>query len=121
MKNGRKPGVIGSDWQEPQQRAFEYLIDRFTTAHILRHYDPKIPIRLEMDASQWALAGVLSQRFDDGWHPIAFCSRKFNGAEQYYPIYDKEMMAVVFSFDHWRHYLDGATDIEVFTDHQNLK
>jgi len=30
-------------------------------------------------------------------------------------------MAIVMSFEHWRHYLDGASDVEVFSDHQNLK
>jgi hypothetical protein len=121
MKNGRKPGLIGHDWQEPQQQAFEKLIDSFTTAPILRHYDPTCPIRIETDASSAALAGVLSQKFEDGWHPIAFYSQKFNNTEWHYPIYDKEMMAVVMSFQHWRHYLDGATNIAVYTDHQNLK
>src|SRR6267378_6197842 len=30
-------------------------------------------------------------------------------------------MGIVKSFNHWRHYLDGAANIEVYTDHQNLK
>jgi len=38
-----------------------------------------------------------------------------------YPIYDKELMAIVMSFRHWRHYLDGVTETEVFSDHENLK
>lgn len=122
MKRGRKPGLIGRDWQEAQQKAFEKLIKCFTTAPILRHYDPKSPLRLEADASQGALAAVLSQLFEDGWHPIAFYSRKFTTTEWHYPIYDKEMMAIVKSFEHWRHYLDGApAAVEVFSDHQNLK
>ena len=129
MKNGRKPGLIGDEWQEPQQRAFEKLINfafeklinRFTTAPILRHYDPSLPCRLEADASRAALAGVLSQRHEDGWHPIAFFSRKFSNSEWNYPIYDKEMLAIVKSFEHWRHYLDGAKGTEVYSDHQNLK
>jgi len=44
----------------------------------LRHYYPTLPIRLETDASNAALAGILSQLFEDGWHPIAFFSQKFN-------------------------------------------
>ena len=121
MKKGRKPGLIGHHWQEPQQRAFEELIDQFTTAPLLRHYDRNLPLRLETDASQWALAGIISQPFKDQWHPIAFFSRRFTEAEINYQIYDKEMLAIVASFDHWRHYLDGAIDTEVYTDHQNLK
>jgi hypothetical protein len=65
MKKGRKPGLIGLEWQEPQQRAFKELIDRFTTAPLLRHYNPKLPLRLETDVSHWALAGILSQPFEN--------------------------------------------------------
>jgi hypothetical protein len=83
MKNGRKPGRIGSNWQEAQQKSFEDLIDKFMTAPILRHYNPNLPMRLETDSSRATLAGVLSQKFKDGWHPIAFYSRnltmKLNG------------------------------------------
>ena len=121
MKNGRKPGQIGTDWQEPQEQAYHRLIDAFTTAPVLRHYDPSSSIRVETDASHYALAGILSQSFEDGWHPIAYYSRKFTGAELRYPVYDKELMAIVMSFRHWRHYLEGAQDVEVFSDHQNLK
>jgi hypothetical protein len=32
MKNGRKPGLIGSNWQGAQQKAFEGLIGKFATA-----------------------------------------------------------------------------------------
>jgi hypothetical protein len=41
--------------------------------------------------------------------------------EWHYPIYDKEMMAIVMSFGYWCHYLDGASGIKVFSDHQNLR
>src|SRR5207247_166164 len=41
LKNGKKPGSIANDeWQAPQQKAFERLIDAFTSAPVLRHYDP---------------------------------------------------------------------------------
>ena len=53
-------------------------------------------------------------------HPI--CSRKFSPAELNYPIYDKELLAMVAAFKQWRVYLEGATHpIQVFSDHKNLK
>ncbi len=121
MKNGRKPGRIGAHWQEPQELAYNKLIDAFVTAPLLRHYDPTKPLRMETDASNYAMAGILSQPADDSkWHPIAYYSRKFSGAELQYPIYDKELMAIVMGFRHWRHYLEGTVDIEVHSDHENL-
>ena len=122
MRKGRKPGKIGAEWGSSQNQAFNQLIDAFITTPVLRHYDPFRPCRVETDASDAAAAGILSQKFEDNcWHPIAYYSRKFTGAELNYPIYDKEMMAIVLSFQHWRHYLQGAPDIiEVWSDHENL-
>jgi hypothetical protein len=31
------------------------------------------------------------------------------------------MMAIVMSVKHWHRYLDSASDVKVFSDHQNLK
>ena len=122
LKNGRKPGRIADrEWQAPQQEAFERLIDAFISAPVLRHYDPALPMRLESDASSTACAGILSLKWEDGWHPIAYCSKKFSGAEVHYPIYDKELLAIVWSFRQWRHYFEGAPGIEVWSDHENLK
>jgi len=42
----------------------------------------------------------LSQKDDDGvLHPVAFMSRKFDLAECNYEIYDKELLAIVRSFE----------------------
>ena len=121
MKNGKKPGLIADCWQKPQQEAFEQLIDAFITAPVLWHYDPDRKLRMETDVSGTACVGILSQKWKDGWHPIAYFSRKFSGPELNYPIYDKELLAIILGFRQWRHYLEGASEIEVWSDHQNLK
>jgi hypothetical protein len=122
LKNGKKPGLIADEeWQAPQQKAFQQLIDAFISAPVLRHYDPSLPLRLETDASSTACAGILSLKWEDGWHPVAYCSKKFSGSEVHYPIYDKELLTIVWSFKQWRHYLEGAPNIEVWSDHENLK
>ena len=59
---------------------------------------------------------------NDKLHPIAFHSRKFSATKINYEIYDKELLAIVDSFQTWRHYLEGAsTPITVYTDHKNLE
>ena len=75
------------------------------------------------DASDFALGGILSQEGDDHeLHPIAFHSRKFQAAEINYPIYDKELMAIVDCFDEWRRFLEGSPHkVTVYTDHKNLE
>lgn len=123
-QNGRKSGNFSKEWGTQQHEAFLALLGAFQTAPLLRHYDPKLPIRLETDASSAALSGILSQLQEDTkkWHPIAFFSKQFKGAETYYSTPDKELMAIVECFKHWRHYLEGSQHtIEVWSDHQNLQ
>jgi len=76
---------------------------------------------LETDASDFAIAGTLSQKFEDGKiHPGRCASRKLSPAELNYDVYDKEMLAIVFSLRKNRHYLQGAEHkTTVFSDHQN--
>jgi len=60
-QNGRKTGNFSKEWGKLQQQAFIELLETFQKAPLLQHYDPKLPIRLEADASNAALKGVLSQ------------------------------------------------------------
>ena len=47
---------------------------------------------------------------DDGQlHPVAFHSRKFEVAEINYEIHDKELLAIVDSFQQWPHFLEGSS------------
>ncbi len=114
--------------------------DAFTKALVFAHFDPARPIRLETDASGFAIAGIISQQQDDvcegadgtaratgkgcvnkgHWHPVAFWSRSMSPAERNYAIGDQEMLAIVMSCHYWRHYLEGARHpVEVLTDHHN--
>ena len=107
---------------EPQQQACETLKSTFTTAPVLHHFDPAREITLETDASNLVSAGILSQPDDEGiLHPVAFYSKKHSPVECGYPIYDKELLAIVMAFKHWRPLLEGSTyPILVVTDHRNL-
>jgi hypothetical protein len=43
-------------------------------------------------------------------------------AKRNYTVGDQEMLAIVMSYRHWRHYLEGARHpVEVLTDHHNLQ
>ena len=76
---------------------------------------------IEAEASDFAIAAVLSQHNDNGiLHPVAFHSRKLILAELNYPTHNKEMLAIVDAFKTWQHYLVGSEGVEVFTDYHNL-
>ena len=109
-------------WSYECGRAVEELKQRFTSAPILRHYDPELPCILEYDASDFAIGAHLSQEFEGHLQPVAFHSRKMNKHEINYEIHDKELFAITAAFKEWRRYLEGARHkISVYTDHRGLE
>lgn len=109
-------------WTPSCESAFCSLKSAFTSAPVLTHPNYDRPFVLEADASGYAVGAVLSQQADDGHlHPVDFYSRSLTDAERNYPIYDKELLAIVVALRHWRHHLMGASHrTTVFTDHKNL-
>jgi hypothetical protein len=109
-------------WTNNVDEAFVWLKTMFTTAPILRHFDPDLPVTLHADSSGAALSGIISQPHDGNLHPVAFWSRKCLPAECNYDIHDREMLAIVESMKHWRHYLEGAKfPVQILSDHKNLE
>ena len=108
---------------QSQQDAFAYLKKAFTTAPVLEHFQPGEQVFLETDASDFAIAAVISQKDSKSKiHPITFFSRKLQPAELIYDIHDKELLAIIEEFKHWRQYLEGTVQPTlVYTDHQNLQ
>ncbi|KAF8755093.1 hypothetical protein RHS01_05367 [Rhizoctonia solani] len=110
-------------WGTKEQEAFQGLKDAITNALVLCHADPSKPYFLETDASGAALGSILSQWQGDGrLHPLGFLSESFKGAEQNYNTHDKELLAIIWSFEYWRIFLEGTLHpVTVFTDHCNLE
>ena len=96
-------------WSPAADAAFKQLQQSFTSAPVLQHFQPELPLTIEADASDFALGCILSQTSPaSDLHLVCFYSRKFTPAELNYPIYDKELLAVVEAFKQWRVYLEGA-------------
>ena len=93
------------------------------SALLLAHFNSELLIQVETDASDGVVGGVLSQKhIDSEWHPVAFFSKTMIEAELNYPIHDKEMLAIILSFQHWRVELQGAPQtIQVVSDHKALE
>ncbi|OAQ57620.2 retrovirus polyprotein [Pochonia chlamydosporia 170] len=115
--------LVTWNWTSSCQGAFDTLKNSFTSAPILRHFDPTKEVFVECDASDFVSSGILSQEDDQGvLHPVAFMSKKYDPAECNYEIYDKELLAIVRCFECWRPELQGAHHpITVITDHANLR
>jgi hypothetical protein len=98
-KNGRKPGSF--EFNETERAAYRGLKGAFLSASLLRHFNPENPIRLETDALNKGIAGILSQPNVGGlYRPVAFWSRKFSGPELNYATPNQELFAIVYSFQH---------------------
>jgi len=96
-------------WEGEQEEAFERLKAVFTIESILAIPNVDREMRVEADASDYAMGGILSTKCEDGkWRPVTFISKSLNATEQNYEIHDKEMLAVIRCLEAWRHYLEGA-------------
>ncbi|KAI2644474.1 Transposon Tf2-6 polyprotein [Labeo rohita] len=103
-------------------QAFKTLCHQFTSAPVLIHPDPARSFVVEVDASDVGVGGVLSQCGpDEKLHPCSFFSRKFNLTQQRYGVGDRELLAIKWALEEWRHWLQGGSDpFTVWPDHQNL-
>jgi len=108
------------EWTEEAQEAFDALKQALIEASSLAFPFPHTPCILDTDASDVALGGVLSQIVDGVKRPIAFFSRVMNSAQRGYCTTRRELLAVIASLQHFRHYLLGAKVI-LRTDNQSLK
>jgi hypothetical protein len=111
------------NWTEHQEEAFLQLKNIITSSPVLLLPDYDKPFRLTTDASDFAMGAVLEQEDSIGrTHPVAFWSKTMQPAERNYEIHDKELMAIVKSLEHFRHYLQGNKyTTQIFSDHANLK
>ena len=111
------------DFLTPEaRRSFQELVATFTNSPFLVHFDAKRPIRLETDASGYAISGILSQKQETEWKVMAYFSRKMIDAERNHEIHDAELLAIVESFRHWCHYPEQPYHtVEVITDYSNLR
>ncbi|GJP61565.1 hypothetical protein CLOP_g18709, partial [Closterium sp. NIES-67] len=107
-------------WEPKHQEAVEQLKQALTSAPVHILPDPERDYVIEADASDQAVGAVLMQDQGNGLQPIAFLSKKLDGADLNYPIHDKEALAIIIAFKAWRCYLEGRRTT-VYTDHCSLK
>jgi len=83
-------------WEQEQEEAFGKLKVVFTTELILAIPDINREMKVETDASDYAMGGVLLTKCKDRkWRPVVFISKSLNATEWNYEIYDKEILAVI--------------------------
>ncbi len=89
-------------FSEKETTAFRSLKNAFSTAPVLCHWAPDLRMMVETDASDHAIAGILSVTTQDNKiRLVAFFSHSLQGAEKNYDTHDKELLAVFKAFKNW--------------------
>ena len=102
-------------WDAIQDETVTRLRKLVSNTPTLRHFDPRLPITVTVDASSYGLGAALMQ---DG-HPVEYASRTMTSTQQRYAQVEKEMLAVQFGLERFHQYIYGQT-ITVETDHKPL-
>ena len=111
-------------WTPECQESFDTLKRKFVEYLVLHNPDPTKPYVVEADASNFAIGATILQEFEDGWHLVAYMSRRMTKAERNYVTYEQELLAIKEAFEEWRYLLVACTakvPIIVRTDHKNLE
>jgi hypothetical protein len=103
-------------WGAAQDHAFDELKRLLTSAPLLALPDFSKQFEVECDASGIGIGGVLMQE----GRPVAYFSEKLSGARLNYPVYDKELYALVRVLEVWQHYL-WPKEFIIHSDHEALK
>ena len=108
------------EWTPECQQAFDEIKRILTTDPVLKLPDWSKTFIIETDASDKAIAAVLSQEYDSKLFPIAYVSRTLSAAEKNYSTTEKECLAIVYAIQQFNHYIFGHKAI-IRTDHSALQ
>jgi hypothetical protein len=106
--------VLG--WNALSDKAFQEIKLALVSSGVLRYPNFDEPFEVHIDASGFAIGGVLMQ----GGQPVAFESKKLTGSQLRWPTHEKELFAIVHCLKTWRHYL-GSVKTKVFKNNISIK
>ncbi|KAI8117110.1 Retrovirus-related Pol polyprotein from transposon 412, partial [Lucilia cuprina] len=107
------------NWSNQCQKAYDTIKSDVTSDQVLVHFNPQTPIVLTTDASDNAIAGVLSHNIGGNLRPISYVSRALTKSEKNYSTLEKEALAFIFCVTKLRQYLLG-NKLVLKTDHKPL-
>jgi len=115
-------GNVPFEWSQQCEEALEELKRLLTSQPVLKLPNFEDPFRIFSDASLAASGGLLEQKQQEVWYPVAFTSKMFSSPEWKYPTHDREMLAIMHALREWRNILISSShNIAVYTDHIGLK
>ena len=91
-----------------------------TTTPILRGPKWTFPFHIHTYASDYAIGVVLGQKSQHLENAIYYISKSLHGPELNYTVTEKELLAVVYALNKFRHYITRYP-IFVYTNHATIK
>jgi hypothetical protein len=108
-------------WNDECQHGLDTLKEKMVTALILVFPDWENTFHMHVNALTIALGAILAQPgVGDLDHPVAFTSRKLSDSEQNYNTTEREVLAMVYALQKFRHCL-LVKHFKMFIDHSALK
>jgi len=103
-------------WEQPQQKSLDTLKQMVTNTPVLHYCSLCDEVTILCDASQTSLGAVLLQN----GQPVAYSSRALTATETHYAQIEKELLAIVFSCQHYDAFIYRRERVQVETDHKLL-
>ena len=113
-------------WTAECEDAFQQVREGLRTMPILSYPDETVNAGryiIQVDASQTAVAGTLSQATRDGTEEKLICcfGRRLAGSELAWPVCDKEGASLMIALLRWKHLLLGNPGLEIRSDNMSVK
>jgi hypothetical protein len=96
---------VAFDFDEKCLETFRTLKNALVSAPIIQPPDWSQPFEIMCDASDYAVGTVLGQRKEGRVHAVYYASKTLSGAQLIYATTEKELLAVVFTFEKFRSYI----------------
>ena len=109
-------------WGDEQSKAFDLLKQKLcqATTDSLQIVDFSKPFTIHVDASDFQVAGVLSQSSSDGSdRPVAFISLKLTSTQRAWATVEKEAFAAIWALKRFRNWIFGKS-VTIYTDNNPI-
>ena len=106
---------IAWHWDDEQERPFISLKELLMKVLVLKYFDIKRPITVQVDSSKSGLDAAL---FHDN-HPVSIASKALDTTQQNYAVIEKELLVICFGCNKFHGYIFGK-EVLIETDHKPL-
>ena len=106
-------------WNDTHTEAFIKIKAQIQSITENKHFDTNKQTRVRCNAIKKRPGACLERKHENIWKPVAYASRFLNKLEERYSTNELELLAVVWSLEHFKYYLYGSQFL-LQTDHQAL-